>query len=882
MHVGAPPRSRQARQLGTSSGQWEGRRVKLLDCSLVYSRLNTNGEVMWPNPEWQEKGGESFWGHFRPSYGAQGVVQYVWEPNASNPVKQSNSYETICLVLLSDEHIVPVNSRGLMVLMESQPASPRSLPAVQRRGESQPAVAGRLVRLVNTQQVLPEVHTTGLLQWPDEGVRAQAGASAWEGWSPLYGMKGLVVHCWEPSHPTRLHRSYRYEVICLVLTPDGHHVPVTYQGLELLRDDHDEGPSSASFWDKRQVRLLDVTQVQPRPNDGDQLTWPSAAMRQEACELAWGGWLPHYHARGRVVHCWQPGHSSALRRSAGLDTLCVVEFSTRSGTALALVCARGLERLDLGERGEEEAAAMPREHERWQGRKVRILDVAGIHPNLNYTSVQWPSMELKQLGGESAWGRWRPHYRQIGRIVHCWLPADQDAQRRSHCQHTVFLLEVNVAGSDTIYYVGVNQQAVELVPESAAPDAPTRIPEALAPGSEEVPEELPEAGVRDRGALSKAAEQVGRTPRSGIPGLGGEAAQALRGPLRPGRARPMRYGVASKQEELQGWFGSQVRLVDLTRVLGALNMTEEVKWPSQSVKIRGGEQGWDPWKPEAGLVGTVVQLWAPDHPEPRSRSHCEEIIVLVNVANHFVPIGIAGLSRAECAGNLKADDGSCYTGVLVVLNDCTNVYSTVNQTDYLKWPSEEVKTRSGKNAWGGRWRPTNGDEGMVVHAWVPGHHDPLRRSCFDDALLYVELLNGRAVVIAAQGVQALLAVQALLGAPARPALTAAQGVQALLGQPKLILEAPVVEEEAKAEGTIPEGEPGGTVMAHTESAGSPDVKIAPPATSHEAALQEQLEVLRKEKLCKVCMDNEIDSVLIPCGHVVCCFGYCASRQVSIR
>eukprot|EP00854_Cymbomonas_tetramitiformis_P004773 gene4773-5835_t len=100
------------------------------------------GEVMWPNPEWQEKGGESFWGHFRPSYGAQGVVQYVWEPNASNPVKQSNSYETICLVLLSDEHIVPVNSRGL----------------------------------------------------------------------------------------------------------------------ELLRDDHDEGPSSASFWDKRQVRLLDVTQ----------------------------------------------------------------------------------------------------------------------------------------------------------------------------------------------------------------------------------------------------------------------------------------------------------------------------------------------------------------------------------------------------------------------------------------------------------------------------------------------------------------------------------------------------------------------------------------------------------------------------------------------
>ncbi|KAK3282375.1 hypothetical protein CYMTET_9877 [Cymbomonas tetramitiformis] len=127
---------------------------------------------------------------------------------------------------------------------------------------------------------------------------------------------------------------------------------------------------------------------------------------------------------------------------------------------------------------------------------------------------------------------------------------------------------------------------------------------------------------------------------------------------------------------------------------------------------------------------------------------------------------------------------------------------------------------------GGLWRPTNGDEGMVVHAWVPGHHDPIRRSCFADALLYVELFNGRAVVIAAQG------------------------VQALQGQPKLILEAPVVEEESKAEDTIPEDEPAGPVMAHTDSAEFSDAKIAPPATSNVAALQEQLEVLRKEKLCK--------------------------------
>lgn len=33
---------------------------------------------------------------------------------------------------------------------------------------------------------------------------------------------------------------------------------------------------------------------------------------------------------------------------------------------------------------------------------------------------------------------------------------------------------------------------------------------------------------------------------------------------------------------------------------------------------------------------------------------------------------------------------------------------------------------------------------------------------------------------------------------------------------------------------------------------------------------EKLQKLQREKLCKICMDRDIDIVFIPCGHLVTC------------
>jgi hypothetical protein len=47
------------------------------------------------------------------------------------------------------------------------------------------------------------------------------------------------------------------------------------------------------------------------------------------------------------------------------------------------------------------------------------------------------------------------------------------------------------------------------------------------------------------------------------------------------------------------------------------------------------------------------------------------------------------------------------------------VYPSINETDALDWPSDEIKRKAGKNAWAA-WRPKKGMIGRVIHeSWHP-------------------------------------------------------------------------------------------------------------------------------------------------------------------
>jgi len=40
--------------------------------------------------------------------------------------------------------------------------------------------------------------------------------------------------------------------------------------------------------------------------------------------------------------------------------------------------------------------------------------------------------------------------------------------------------------------------------------------------------------------------------------------------------------------------------------------------------------------------------------------------------------------------------------------------------------------------------------------------------------------------------------------------------------------------------------------------------------SDEAQLEEENRKLKEARTCRVCMDNEINTVFLPCGHLSCC------------
>jgi len=73
------------------------------------------------------------------------------------------------------------------------------------------------------------------------------------------------------------------------------------------------------------------------------------------------------------------------------------------------------------------------------------------------------------------------------------------------------------------------------------------------------------------------------------------------------------------------------------------------------------------------------------------------------------------------------------------ISDVTQVYDSINvRRGEVMWPSEEWRTVGGSSGWSG-WCPSVGDEGTVVHRWIPSHRDPSRRSHTDKTIFLVQI-----------------------------------------------------------------------------------------------------------------------------------------------
>lgn len=55
------------------------------------------------------------------------------------------------------------------------------------------------------------------------------------------------------------------------------------------------------------------------------------------------------------------------------------------------------------------------------------------------------------------------------------------------------------------------------------------------------------------------------------------------------------------------------------------------------------------------------------------------------------------------------------------------------------------------------------------------------------------------------------------------------------------------------------------------SAAQPETEVAPPKELYNVEeLQKQNETLKDNITCKVCMDDKVDMLFLPCRHLICC------------
>lgn len=71
----------------------------------------------------------------------------------------------------------------------------------------------------------------------------------------------------------------------------------------------------------------------------------------------------------------------------------------------------------------------------------------------------------------------------------------------------------------------------------------------------------------------------------------------------------------------------------------------DVVWPSEKMRANGGRLSWKNWTPCVGMVGYVVHYWLPNHADQRFRSHVNRTLYLIEIGDHYVPVGEFGVRQ---------------------------------------------------------------------------------------------------------------------------------------------------------------------------------------------------------------------------------------------
>ncbi|WP_218155320.1 hypothetical protein [Chitinophaga sp. YR627] len=97
--------------------------------------------------------------------------------------------------------------------------------------------------------------------------------------------------------------------------------------------------------------------------------------------------------------------------------------------------------------------------------------------------------------------------------------------------------------------------------------------------------------------------------------------------------------------------GKLVKIWHEGGVYPTLNMMKEMKWPSEEIRKKGGQSGWGTFRPKAGDVGIVVDIFT-------EKSGVNKHIYLLKIEDNYVPVAcsyITGNDQLDCHKQSEQD-----------------------------------------------------------------------------------------------------------------------------------------------------------------------------------------------------------------------------------
>ena len=79
-------------------------------------------------------------------------------------------------------------------------------------------------------------------------------------------------------------------------------------------------------------------------------------------------------------------------------------------------------------------------------------------------------------------------------------------------------------------------------------------------------------------------------------------------------------------------------------------------WPFEALRQKGGRLSWDGWEPRAGMVGYVMHIWRPNHPNKVYRTPLNRDVYLIEIGKNYVSVTANGLRHYNQAMDSNQKD----------------------------------------------------------------------------------------------------------------------------------------------------------------------------------------------------------------------------------